>query len=93
MLPRNSLADQDAIGRFMKLNHLMIGAGSLVPPNKVLRSGYLYMGRPVEEVRALSEVEIAHFAYSAAHYVRLMGRYLGNPINLSAACVFNPHPA
>lgn len=58
-------------------DHVMIGAGSLVPPNKVLRSGYLYMGRPVKEVRALTDDEIQHFAYSAAHYVRLMGKYVG----------------
>ena len=58
-------------------DHVMIGAGSLVPPNKVLRSGYLYMGRPAKEVRALTEDEFKHFAYSAAHYVRLMGKYVG----------------
>lgn len=51
---------------------VMIGAGSLVPPNKVLKSGHLYLGRPVKEVRPLTEEEIAHFAYSAQHYVRLM---------------------
>ncbi|MDN3576584.1 gamma carbonic anhydrase family protein [Chitinimonas viridis] len=51
---------------------VMIGAGSLVPPGKVLRSGHLYLGRPVKEVRALTDEEIAHFAYSAQHYVRLM---------------------
>ncbi|WP_410497848.1 gamma carbonic anhydrase family protein [Chitinibacter sp. S2-10] len=56
-------------------DHVMIGAGSLVPPGKVLKSGHLYMGRPVKEVRALSDDEIANFNYSAAHYVRLMAKY------------------
>ncbi|XZG69556.1 gamma carbonic anhydrase family protein [Chitinibacteraceae bacterium HSL-7] len=59
-------------------DRVMIGAGSLVPPGKVLRSGYLYLGRPVKEVRALSDDELAHFDYSAAHYVRLMRRYRDN---------------
>lgn len=54
---------------------VMVGAGSLVPPGKVLRSGYLYLGRPVKEVRALSEEELASFNYSASHYVRLMKKY------------------
>ena len=54
---------------------VMVGAGSLVPPGKVLRSGYLYLGRPVKEVRALSEEELVSFNYSAAHYVRLMKKY------------------
>jgi carbonic anhydrase/acetyltransferase-like protein (isoleucine patch superfamily) len=56
-------------------DHVMIGAGSLVPPGKILKSGHLYMGRPAKEVRALTPEEIAHFAYSAAHYVRLMAKY------------------
>lgn len=51
---------------------VMVGAGSLVPPGKVLKSGYLYVGRPAKEVRALTDDEIAHFAYSAQHYIRLM---------------------
>ncbi|WP_374756830.1 gamma carbonic anhydrase family protein [Chitinibacter sp. GC72] len=56
-------------------DHVMIGAGSLVPPGKVLKSGHLYMGRPAKEVRALTAEEVAHFNYSAAHYVRLMSKY------------------
>ncbi|MFC4161241.1 gamma carbonic anhydrase family protein [Chitinimonas lacunae] len=54
---------------------VMIGAGSLVPPGKVLKSGWLYLGRPVKEVRPLTEAELAHFAYSAQHYIRLMRKY------------------
>jgi carbonic anhydrase/acetyltransferase-like protein (isoleucine patch superfamily) len=51
---------------------VMVGAGSLVPPGKVLKSGHLYVGRPAKEVRPLTEEELAHFAYSARHYVKLM---------------------
>ncbi len=53
----------------------MIGAGSLVPPNKVLDGGYLWLGSPVRRVRALSEEEKAYLKYSAEHYVRLKNRH------------------
>jgi carbonic anhydrase/acetyltransferase-like protein (isoleucine patch superfamily) len=55
---------------------VVLGAGSLVPPGKHLRSGYLYMGRPAQQVRALTEEEMAYFTYSAANYVRLKDNYL-----------------
>jgi carbonic anhydrase/acetyltransferase-like protein (isoleucine patch superfamily) len=54
----------------------MVGAGSLVPPNKTLESGFLYVGRPVVKVRALTEAEIAYLRYSAEHYVRVKDNYL-----------------
>ncbi len=55
---------------------VVLGAGSLVPPGKHLASGYLYMGRPAQQVRALTEQEMAYFTYSAANYVRLKDEYL-----------------
>ncbi len=57
-------------------DRVMIGAGSLVSPGKVLESGMLYMGRPAKAVRALTEKEIAHLRYSAEHYIRLKNNYL-----------------
>ncbi|WP_028456351.1 gamma carbonic anhydrase family protein [Chitinilyticum litopenaei] len=54
---------------------VMIGAGSLVPPGKVLESGKLYVGRPAKAVRDLTPEELESFNYSAAHYVRLMSKY------------------
>ncbi|MDM5178925.1 gamma carbonic anhydrase family protein [Massilia sp. DJPM01] len=57
---------------------VMVGAGSLVPPGKVLESGYLYVGRPVRKVRALTEAELAFLKYSAEHYVRVKNNYLGS---------------
>lgn len=51
--------------------HVLLGAGSLVSEGKVLESGHLYLGRPAKLVRALTPDEIAYFAYSAAHYVKL----------------------
>lgn len=56
-------------------SRVMVGAGSLVPPGKVLKSGHLYLGRPVKEVRPLTEEELAHLKYSAEHYVRVMHSY------------------
>ena len=57
-------------------DRVMLGAGSLVPPGKTLESGFLYLGRPAEKVRALSEAEIAYLRYSAEHYVRVKDNYL-----------------
>ncbi|PTQ89518.1 gamma carbonic anhydrase family protein [Agitococcus lubricus] len=54
---------------------VLIGAGSLVPPNKRLESGYLYLGNPVKKVRPLTEAEKAHFKYSAEHYMRLAAKH------------------
>jgi len=63
--------DDVLIGR-----HVMVGAGSLVPQGKRLESGFLYMGRPAEKVRALTAAEIAHLRYSAEHYMRVKNNYL-----------------
>lgn len=57
-------------------SRVMIGAGSLVPPGKRLESGWLYVGRPVEKVRPLTDAEIAYLRYSAEHYVRVKNNYL-----------------
>lgn len=66
------------LDRAIVQDRVMIGAGSLVPPGKVLRSGYLYLGSPVREIRALTEEELASFNYSANNYVQLMKRYRDN---------------
>lgn len=55
---------------------VMVAAGSLVPPRKILKSGYLYVGSPVQAVRALTEQELAFLSYSAQHYVRVKNHYL-----------------
>ncbi|MYM26812.1 gamma carbonic anhydrase family protein [Duganella sp. CY15W] len=57
-------------------DQVMVGAGSLVPPGKVLESGHLYVGRPAAKVRALTPEEIAYLKYSAEHYVRVKNNYL-----------------
>lgn len=43
---------------------ILLGAGSLVTEEKVLESGYLYVGRPAKRVRELTENEKAWFDYS-----------------------------
>ncbi|MFP6847914.1 MAG: gamma carbonic anhydrase family protein [Pseudomonas sp.] len=55
---------------------VIIGAGSLVPPGKVLQSGYLYVGSPVKQARALTDKERNFFTYTAANYVRLKNQHL-----------------
>ena len=55
---------------------VMIGAHTLVPPNKQLESGFLYIGSPVKPARTLTDKEISFLKYSAEHYVRLKDNYL-----------------
>ncbi len=51
-------------------DNVILGAGSLVPPNKVLESG-LWLGRPAVKKRDLTEDEIKMLKYSATHYAEL----------------------
>ncbi|SET69429.1 gamma carbonic anhydrase family protein [Thalassotalea agarivorans] len=55
---------------------VFIGAGTVVPPNKTLKSGYLYVGNPMKQVRPLREEEIAFLKQSAINYVWLKDDYL-----------------
>lgn len=52
-------------------SHNIIGAGSLVTPNKYLESGYLWVGSPARQVRPLTAEEIESIEYSSANYVKL----------------------
>lgn len=54
---------------------VIIAAGALVASGKRLDSGYLYVGSPAKQARALTEKEIAHLLYSATHYQRLAKAY------------------
>ena len=54
---------------------VIIAAGALVASGKRLESGYLYVGSPAKQARALSETEVTHLLYSAAHYQRLAKAY------------------
>lgn len=55
---------------------VFIGAGALVPPNKTLVSGYLYVGNPVRQIRLLKKSEQDFLATSASNYVALKNEYL-----------------
>ncbi|GAA5218770.1 gamma carbonic anhydrase family protein [Corallincola platygyrae] len=55
---------------------VIIAAGSVVPPNKTLASGYVYKGNPVKQARPLSDAERAFFTKSADNYVVLKDEYL-----------------
>tara|TARA_B110000503_G_scaffold85373_2_gene129915 strand:- start:48616 stop:49218 length:603 start_codon:yes stop_codon:yes gene_type:complete len=55
---------------------VVIAAGALVPPGKVLRSGHLYTGSPAREVRPLSDKELSYFVYSANNYVKLKDQHI-----------------
>jgi carbonic anhydrase/acetyltransferase-like protein (isoleucine patch superfamily) len=55
---------------------VFIGAGTLVPPNKRLESGFLYVGNPMQKKRPLNESEIAFLKQSAINYVQLKDEYL-----------------
>ena len=57
-------------------DYVMLGAGALVPPNKRLESGYLYVGSPAKQSRPLSENEKEFLRYSGSHYVSLKNVYL-----------------
>jgi len=57
-------------------NDVFIGAGALVPPNKTLISGFLYVGNPAKQIRKLKESELAFLKQSAINYVELKNDYL-----------------
>ncbi len=54
---------------------VILAAGSLVPPGKRLRTGWLYRGRPAEPVRELTDEEREFLTYVAGNYVKLKNRY------------------
>jgi len=55
---------------------VIVGANSLVPPGRVLESGYLWVGSPARKIRKLTEEETQFFTYSADNYVKLKDQYL-----------------
>ena len=59
-------------------DEVIVAAGCLVPPGKRLASGYLYVGSPCKQARALTEKERSFFKYTAANYVKLKDEYLAD---------------
>ena len=75
------LADPFAVLQIFLTQHVLedeviIGAGTLVPPGKVLESGYLYVGSPVRQARKLTDSELSYFDYTSQKYVDLAAEYL-----------------
>lgn len=58
-------------------SRVLVGAGSLVPPGKVLESGFLYKGNPVQKARPLHEKELEYLEFSSQHYVDLKNKHMG----------------
>ena len=54
---------------------VILGAGSLVTPGKVLTGGWLWRGSPARRVRELTRKERDFFDYSAENYCRLARRH------------------
>lgn len=57
-------------------DYVMLGAGALVPPERKLTSGFLYIGSPAKQARVLSDSEKAFLEYSSKHYQKLKDAYL-----------------
>jgi len=55
---------------------VILAAGALVPPNKKLESGFLYVGSPAKAARPLTDEEFAFLKRSAMHYVNLKNEYI-----------------
>ena len=49
----------------------IIAAASVIPPGKVIDSGFLWMGSPAKKIRALTADEKDSLRYSASNYVKL----------------------
>ncbi len=56
-------------------SNTIIGAGSLVSPGKILKSGYLYVGSPARQVRKLTDDELAYLDYAADYYAKLKSKH------------------
>lgn len=55
---------------------VLLGAGSLVPPGKILTAGCLWLGSPARKVRALTQKELDWLTYSSTHYIELKNKHL-----------------
>jgi carbonic anhydrase/acetyltransferase-like protein (isoleucine patch superfamily) len=64
--------------------HGFVGAGSLIPPGKIVGEGELWVGNPARRVRVLGPVQIEQLYYSAQHYVRLKDQYLQDALDSPA---------
>ena len=54
---------------------VMVAAGELLTPNKVVRSGELWSGTPARYTRDLTDEEKAYFAAAAGHYAEMAQQF------------------
>jgi carbonic anhydrase/acetyltransferase-like protein (isoleucine patch superfamily) len=66
-------------------DRVMVGAGALVPPGKRLASGFLYVGSPARQARALKDEELQFLEFSKTGYVRLKDLYRADNLGLPVA--------
>ena len=55
---------------------VLLAAGAVVPPRKVLESGFLYRGSPAKKIRELTQAEKDNLHYGAQHYVKIKNTYI-----------------
>ena len=59
------------LDRAVLKSRVMLAAGAVVPPGKVLEGGYLYVGAPAKRSRILTDLELEYLDYAARHYMEL----------------------
>jgi len=55
---------------------VIVAAGSVVPANTVLKSGFVYMGSPAQQTRAITDDDRANIKHSAQNYILLKNQYM-----------------
>lgn len=60
-------------------SQVMVGAGAVVTPGKILESGFLYVGSPAKKLRPLSDKERDFLRYSAQNYVKMIPGHRDTP--------------
>lgn len=56
--------------------HAILGAGALLAPGKVVKTGEVWVGAPARRIKTLTDKEIEGLFFSAQQYVTLKDRYL-----------------
>lgn len=59
-------------------DEVFLAAGSLVPPGKILESGFLWLGNPIKKIRPLNEEERQFLRFSAKKYLESKDLHLKN---------------
>lgn len=57
-------------------DYAIIGAGSMLPPRKHVKTGELWLGNPAQKVRDLTVEQKQQLDYSAQQYVKLKNQYM-----------------